>query len=276
MNAAELLTLLGQAWARLLLFPAGLTALLLLWLIELRRAPLPSAEPRRPFAETLTAVVAPWLALALLPLPLLANLSRGTDALLLLVLFEWPRWLAAASDIHYGDAAAQQRGVARLAALLNTAPVVIFAVLLLVAVHGTLETRNLLRLPPDAGSIDQLRFWGGAIGLTLALPGMLEVGAFALGRTTDPLLRVGLYLRSFGLLLLTALPWMSLLRDANGPIAWLLPLPPLLLLLLVWGADRAGRSHTALQWARGYSALAALLLIGVLLSAAAALQQRLQ
>ena len=109
MTANELLALLGRAWSRLLIYPGGLAAFGLVWLISTlqNRVSSPSA-PHPPFPSpvagsgeppqrrgegsllALSSVVLPWLALALLPLPLAVTLPRQIDIVVALALLEWP------------------------------------------------------------------------------------------------------------------------------------------------------------------------------------------
>src|SRR6476659_1407835 len=79
-TANELLALLGRAWSRLLIYPGGLSAFGVIWLIFSLRRRFPfkeasrrhpaSQSPRHLVALSRSAVILPWLALALLPLPL--------------------------------------------------------------------------------------------------------------------------------------------------------------------------------------------------------------
>src|SRR3954447_26825686 len=93
-TANELLALLGRAWSRLLIYPGGLAAFGIVCLISMlqnREPPreyptenrgtaeprtthrVPDQEPDRQEGSqflVLSSVVLPWLALALLPLPL--------------------------------------------------------------------------------------------------------------------------------------------------------------------------------------------------------------
>src|SRR5262249_32113737 len=85
-TANELLALLGRAWSRLLIYPGGLTAFGLAWLIHALQNREPRTTQRVPDREpdrldgsgfwVLGSIVLPWLALALLPLPLAVALPR--------------------------------------------------------------------------------------------------------------------------------------------------------------------------------------------------------
>src|SRR3954449_5373591 len=76
-TANELLALLGRAWSRLLIYPGGLSAFGLIWLISmLQHRSIGAPECHLGFRSessrllVLGSIVPPWLALALLPLPL--------------------------------------------------------------------------------------------------------------------------------------------------------------------------------------------------------------
>src|SRR6266508_6847510 len=138
LTANELLALLGRAWPRLLIYPGGLTTFALLWLIgriknqepRTKNNPtnpglsLDEGDERRTNDERRTtnddervrwsvvgssldmsAVVLPWLGLALLPLPGAAGISRQTDLITVLALLEWPLLLAIVAELRESDAA---------------------------------------------------------------------------------------------------------------------------------------------------------------------------
>src|SRR3954470_2484951 len=129
-TANELLALLGRSWSRLLIFPGGLTAFGLVWLMGTLPNREPRTENREPRTENsidehsgdsrsgalwvvLSSVALPWLALALLPLPLAVALPRQIDIVVALTLLEWPNVLAIRQDLREGD-------MLRLAAALNS------------------------------------------------------------------------------------------------------------------------------------------------------------
>ena len=130
----------------------------------------------------ISAVVFPWLGLALLPLPLAVALSRQTDVVVALALLEWPLLLAVARAIWSAGEADQRSGLYRAAAALNSYPTLILATLALAQAAGSFELAALARqpgahAPGDAGTLH----WLGAIAWTLALPPALGLGPFAAG-----------------------------------------------------------------------------------------------
>ncbi len=278
MTANELLALLGRAWPRLLLYPGGLTAFGLVWLMgwsaRRTRGAAADAVPaaQLPRALAISAVALPWLGLALLPLPLAAGLSRQTDLVVVLALLEWPLLLTIAAEFHTATPAGDERAARRLAAALNSYPPLILAGLALAQAAGSLDVGALAR-PPDELTLARVSalHWLGAAAWALALPAALGLGPFAAGPPDLLPLRIGLRLRSLGLAAIAALPWFFLM----GERSWLLLLPALLLAALLWGYDRATAGHPARGWARGYLVLAALLLLALLWAAVAALRDRL-
>ncbi|MDW8213771.1 MAG: hypothetical protein RMJ55_09450, partial [Roseiflexaceae bacterium] len=183
MTIAELLSFLGLAWSRLLIFPGGACVLIAVWLAEAfeRRRAQPALLffPTSWLASPLTAssVVFPWLGVALLPLPGATALSRPIDLVAVIGLLEWPRLLAIAADLQRGNRA---RGVQRLAAALNGYPPLLLSLLIISLGTGTLEVAGLLRIPESAAPLQQTAwFWIGAGALILALPPLIEVGPFA-------------------------------------------------------------------------------------------------
>jgi hypothetical protein len=327
LTANELLALLGRAWPRLLIYPGGLAAFGLIWLIERTKNKEPRTENREPrtgnreprtenrepqnrrtenqAAHPLTrspahpsgrwsvvsgrwsaleasAIVLPWLGLALLPLPRAAGLSRQIDLVAALALLEWPLLLAVAAELRDG-ADARVRAARRLAAALNSYPPLILAALVLASAYGSLETMALAR-PPEASTPARaaLLHWLGASAWLLALPPALGIGAFAAGPPTQRALRLGLRLRALGLVALAALPWFALVAgpDAGGQggidLTWIwLPLPPLGIAALLWGYSRLTAGRSARGWAHAYQVLDAALLLVLLWVAYNALQARL-
>jgi hypothetical protein len=314
LTANELLALLGRAWPRLLIYPGGLAAFALVWLIgrtknqeprtknnptnpglsldegdERRKDTIdrtPTNYEREPWSVVgspldMSAVVLPWLGLALLPLPGAAGISRQTDLITVLALLEWPLLLAIVAELRESDAAWPRR----LAAALNSYPPLILATLVLTSTGGSFDMTALAR-PPDADTplSAALVHWIGAIAWLLALPPALAIGAFAAGMPDQRTLRTGLRLRTVGLVAIAALPWFPLVGganmapggpSANGP-AWLwLPLAPLLIVALLWGYSRLTARHSARRWARAYLAFDAALLLVLLWAAYTALQARL-
>ncbi len=300
--------MLGRAWSRLLIYPGGLAAFGILWLMLglPRRVLHNTAAPRHPVAPSPhhsailsgSAVVLPWLALALLPLPLTVALPRQLDIVVALALFEWPNLLAIGQELRAG-------GVRRLAATLNSYPPLILATLALAQSSNSLELAALARVPSDTASMSTLTLhWLGVIALALALPPALGLGPFADDRPFDPAqdgrpttdgdeafppspignsplrypcrpspILIGLRLRALGLVTLAALPW----AGAEGTGLALLRMfgAAALIAALLWGFDRLTRGQAARRWAWAYLGLNAVLLLALLGAAYLALQLRL-
>src|SRR4029079_5350517 len=86
----------------------------------------------------LSAIVLPWLGLALLPLPHAAAISHQTDLIAVLALLEWPLLLTLAAELS-GCGAPPQRALSRLAAVLNGYPSLILATLVLISAAGPVD-----------------------------------------------------------------------------------------------------------------------------------------
>src|SRR5260221_8141042 len=86
----------------------------------------------------LSSIVMPWLALALLPLPLAVALPRQIDIVVALALLEWPNLLAIRQDL-------RAAGLRRLTATLNSYPPLILATLTLMQAGNSLELAALPR-----------------------------------------------------------------------------------------------------------------------------------
>jgi hypothetical protein len=245
----ELLALLGRSWSRLLIYPGGLAALAVAWLIgrlqkrasKIDDSPATTGEVSAPQRSALLttwhtiigALVPPWLGLALLPLPPAPGLSRQVDLIVVLALLDAPLLLAIAGEVRAGK-------TRRLAAALNGYPPLVLSVLALAQAAGSFEIAALARVPGDlAPSYARPLHWAGAAALILALPPVLGIGPFASAGTRHasqgreprgqaaffPQLRArwaaglgtlvadpipsGLRLRALGLVLLTALPVMA-------------------------------------------------------------------
>lgn len=280
MTANELLSLLGRAWWPLLVYPGGLSAFVLVGLLSFGKKFL-GDSPTDPFSEaqrharaggaSASAVAVPWLALALMPLPRAASISRPLDAMVLLALLEWPLVLAVAADARATDTARWQQAARRLTAVLNGYPSLLLALLALAWSGGSLQLGALARPPADLAPLATVVLhWFGAATLVLALPPVLGLGPFAAGSPRDPALQIGLRLRLLGLVALAALPWFPLL----GTRAWLLPLPPLVIGMLLWLWHRCARG-AARRWAVAYNVLAAVQLLALLALALDALRLRI-
>lgn len=279
MTIAELLSLLGLAWLRLLIFPSGLFALGIVLALEWATARTSGGMPKYDDIGILSAsaLILPWLGLALLPLPLAAPLARPIDLIALIALLEWPRLLAIAAALRSNNRARTLSGVRRLGGALNSYPPIILAALVMAHATGTLESAGLARLPAaDTAPLEYAWFWAGALALTLALPPLLELGPFA-GGADHGMIRLAMRLRALGIILLAALPWLAPLARDDTPtlLRLLLPAPPLLLAALLWAFHRATGGHSVMRWARVYLGYD-LALLGLLLAAGLlALRERL-
>ena len=183
MNANELLTLLGLAWSRLILYPGGLAAFALIWLSARAKNRELRAGSQflvlRSRFSIFSSIAAAWLGLALLPLPAAAPMSRTTDIVVVLALLEWPQFVAIARELHGADAHIQRAGARRLAAALNSYPTLLLATLALAQPAGSLEIAALARQPSETvESSLQALHWLGAATWTLALAPLS--GAWAL------------------------------------------------------------------------------------------------
>jgi formate hydrogenlyase subunit 4 len=243
----------------------------------------------------------PWLALALLPLPLAVALPRQIDIIVALALLEWPQLLAIGQRLRAGD-------TRRLAAALNGYPPLILATLALAQPAGSLEVAALARLPGDLASESaKALHWLGALALALALPPALGIGPFAdeprpttdtrqinhkrlerrsslrgwvsirhsvAGAFAAGAIEIGLRLRGLGLVALAALPWSGTQDDSGWALLRMLA-AAILIAALLWGYDRLAREQPARRWARAYLAFDATLLLALMWAAYQALQARL-
>ncbi|KPV47055.1 hypothetical protein SE17_42790, partial [Kouleothrix aurantiaca] len=177
MNPGELLGLLGLAWPRLFLYPAGLAALLLATVLRRR-------DVRPTLSLPLHAAAMPWLGLALLPLPFARPLGRGVDLLVAVALLEWPQLLALRLLLRAANPATRAAGIRRLAAEVNGLVLLALAGLALATAAGTFDLAPMMRLPATARppELEALR-WLGALGLIAALPPLLGLGPFAASQT---------------------------------------------------------------------------------------------
>ena len=302
MTVNELLALLGRAWPRLLIYPGGLVAFGLVWLLVRTkhrdpRTSRPTNDERRttnddtgkiqpnsqfsilnPWLD-LSAIVLPWLGLALLPLPHTAAIGRQTDLIAVLALLEWPLLLTIAAELNDGGRPPQSR----LAAMLNGYPPLILASLVLISAAGSFDLAVLARAPSEE-TPDRIALlhWLGAAAWLLALPLLLGVGVFASRAPAARALQIGLGLRAVGLVAIAALPWFPVVvtADENASVTadarWLLlPLPLLLIAGLLWGFARLTVGQSPRKWARAYMVLDIALLLVLLWAAYTALQARL-
>jgi hypothetical protein len=285
LTASELLVLLGRAWSRLLLYPGGLAPFAIVWLITRTE----NREPRtdeitRVLGSRLTvrvpvlamsAVVLPWLGLALLPLPLAVTLSRQTDLVVVLALLEWPLLLTIAEGLRGDPGSNYQTAVRRLAAALNSYPALILATLALAQSGGSFELLALARWPGDMASTSaRALHWAGAVAWALALPPALGLGPFAVCPPEQRALRLGLRLRSIGLVAIAALPWLGDREWTGATVVWL-PLPPLAIAAALWAYHRLTAGQSPRRWARVYAALDVALLLALLWAASMVLRARI-
>jgi len=202
---SELLGAIGLAWPRLLLYPGGVFALVASWLLGgwLARCGCgPTAQGRAGLGAP-GALVAPLVALALLPLAPARSFPYGLDLVVALVLLEWP-WAM-------GWSAQRREELARAYAPL------LVAGLGLVEACGGLELTRLLRWPEPL--VAQLLLGASAALWLAALPRLLASGPGGLaGR-----------LRALGLLLVATLPLLGALAATLARLlptelaGWLLP-----------------------------------------------------
>ncbi len=301
MTLAELLALLGRCWSRLFLYPGGLGLLIALLLINreslwlglsnsravaksqaqdpavdltpgssLLRRGVPSGRGEVKTKINLagiTALAAPWLGLALLPLPLAVSVGRSVDLVFALALLEWPRVLVAIREAHSGQ-------ITRLAAALNSYPPLIAALLLLAMPSGSFDIATIGQSPGDTASLLLVAVhWLGAFGIILALPPLLGIGPFTSPPPEEPLARLGLIVRAIGLVAIGTLPWAGLIPEA---LRWLLPFPILAIVLVTWGLHRIGKQQAALPWAQALLWLCAAEVVMLLLASVEGLALRLQ
>lgn len=275
MTLAELLALLGRSWSRLVLYPGGLALLgsLLFLGYQTRRgaggrwSTQTSGLDQPPNLVDLTMIAAPWLGVALMPLPLAASVGRSLDVVVALALLEWPRLLLAIREAHAGQ-------VGRLAALLNSYPPLIGALLLLALPGGSLDLGSIGQPPGTATSqLSIAGYWFGSLALILALPAVVGLGPFAHPPPLSSAARLGLALRASGMVALAGVPWAGLIPEA---LRWLLPLPLIVLLVGCWAFNRRFKQKAALPWAQALLWLCAIELTIVLLASVEGLSLRLR
>lgn len=165
----ELLSTLGLLWSRLLLYPGGLAALGLAWLLNrLVAAPASAATGPAPSLLDLTAIAAPLIVLALLPLPGSA-LPLGLDLPLALMLLEWP---ALAHHACHGTAQTWMQRQRSVYAVLVLAGIV------LISSAGGLDLAALAQAPAAGAGLALLAgATGWSIAATLAVDAAMYRGA---------------------------------------------------------------------------------------------------
>jgi hypothetical protein len=286
MTLAELLALLGRYWSRLLIYPGGVGVLIACLLVYRQSATPRQDRCRRDGCQTLrrgfstavfisgrltatelTVLAAPWLGLALLPLPLAGSVGRSVDLVFALVLLEWPRLLVAIHEAESGQ-------IPRLAALLNSYPPYIGALLLLAVPGGSLDVATIGQAPGETASqLVIAAHWFGAVAGVMALPALLGLEPFHSSPPESLLLRLGLEVRAVGIVALVALPWAGLIPEA---LRWLLPLPVVAVVGVAWGLQRIGRQRATLPWAQALLWLCAAEVVVLLLAGAEGFALRLR
>lgn len=290
LTMTELLVLLGRAWSRLLVYPGGVSAFAIIWLItylQLRIGPSLSPHAFHPKYTSLThpstghslhtvvsisAVVLPWISLALLPLPLAPTMERPVDVLVLFALLEWPFVLTIATEVRSSNVHVQQNGWRRLANVLNGYPCLVLALLLLVPASRSLQLDQLTRLPGmDAGSVIVVAWIFGVCSLVVSLPPILGLGPFATAAPGDFGLCTGLRLRGVGLVVLALFPLLGLLES----YLWVFLLACGLATCYLIAFIRLAGRWEAKQWSTGYALLSLVQLVVLLAVSAVVLQDRL-
>jgi hypothetical protein len=287
MSLNELLALLGRSWSRLLVYPGGLSMLLVLLAVAGVRGRIRSWHPadllnllRQPLRRwrELSALVVPWLALAFMPLPRAVSLSFQFDLLLLLFLCEWPLWLCIADELPEQP----QQGIRRLSNALNAYPLLIVSCLCFAAAYGTIEASVLGRAPDENTSLRTWwAFWLGALGLLASLPVLLQIGPFYVDLPTNPYLAWGLGIRQIALAAFVSMPWYSVVArieveyQAEADFSWIgMAIPMLGIALLIWLILRVPSTQRK-GWAWAYFALSIALLAALWYLSFDVLQTRL-
>ena len=264
----------GGQWRRLLLYPGGLTALVVvlagwaLWRIVVGRARprlVASSPPWQPL--DLLALAGPSLALALLPLPQAAELRSPLDLPTAWLLCDLP--LALAIFRGWRGAAQHQIQAARLALGWLVALPLLAAVLVVIGSRTNSFTVADLPRIFEAGPAG----WLVQAGWLLALLAGLQLGPWLAGSGAG-VSGLGLALRRaghVGLLSVAALElWPSVAPTANGWPAALLRdgrVPAALTAGAIWVLlgllHRLGRGRSAVLWGRVLWALALALLLTI-------------
>ncbi len=263
----ELFGTLGLAWPRLLLYPGGLSAMLIAWLLERLTQPrsahrsgvVEQAASWRAVFGALSAVAAPLVFISLLPLPGAVSYSFTLDLLTALALLEWPYLLLLSQRAR--DSAADK-------GLIES-----YVLMLLAALLWAQGGKSLLigAVIPKKEEMALLLALCGALGWTVALLHLLSRGPLATQRVSGGL-GWGLRLRALGQILLATLPWSGLLGD--NP--WLLPVPPLIVALLLGGMRRWHQRIPSRYWHRILQGVAIGLIALMLWASGVALQAELR
>lgn len=201
----ELFGALGLAWPRLLIYPGGLFALTLAWLVGLAGSAAHAPDSEMPLQ--VSALVMPLVAISMLPLPYAVEFAYGPDLIVTLALLDWPLLLMLARN--------PQTPLMQKGALLEHYMLILLSVAVLSAESGNLGLGELAAGPAE-DLWAQLRRIIASLGWGLAL----LVGEVR--RVENWALR----LRLVGHLLIAGLPWLWLF----GERPWLGATVPALLL----------------------------------------------
>ncbi|GAB4130344.1 MAG: hypothetical protein Fur005_03960 [Roseiflexaceae bacterium] len=242
MNPTDLIALLGRTWPRLVLFPAGVSALavaalLIWWQYRVHNQPLVwDCQPFGSVAQ-LSVIALPWLGLALLPIPLASDIGRSIDVVVALACLEWPRFWW---HMQQRAAVAMPDRIGRLLQIPGVVGTVLACILLALPTNS-FDLPSLMAVPNRSGPMTgQIGHWFGAVLLLLVwrelrIPSDLPLFA-----------QVGWAIRSIGLVALAALPWLAFLNEDQ---AWYAPAILVGVGLLAAVIDRFAQHHQQI-WQR--------------------------
>lgn len=214
----EWLGTLGFAWSRLLLYPGGLSALLLAWLLsrlllsrnERQAAHHDNAGPRAVgLAEVIgdiSAFITPLLVMSLLPLPHTQFFAYTPDLPTTLALLEWPRLCVLALTGKRPPSSDPKRWHTLCAGYV----LVLLASLVLAQTSGSLRLDVLTRALESPTPTDVLGRVTGALGWSIAVLPLLQADTLAMPLLSG-FLDWGMRLRACGYMLLAALAWLPLI-----------------------------------------------------------------
>lgn len=217
----DLLALLGQAWPRLLLYPGGICALLVLWLwLALHKQ---QALLRSTSQSAWLHCVPPLLLISLLPLRGAVELGQSLDLFVALFLVEWPLFQALSSKL-------AKPNEPSLNQLLLGYSLLFPSMLLLADLNDSLllgaQTASLLFWKWDGLALR----WLAVLGWLLALFPLSKLGPFQDERP----LNLGEHIRILGHLALISLLLLALLQE----YVWFMPLVPIGLGLAVYAGEK--------------------------------------
>lgn len=220
----DLLAMLGQAWPRLLLYPGGVCALVVLWLwLALHKQ---QALLRNTSQSAWLHCVPPLLLISLLPLRGAVELGQSLDLFVALCLAEWPLFRALASQTSLNERSLGQ--------ILQGYSLLIPSLLLLADLNNSFLL-GAQTASPIVWKWDELGLrWLAVLGWLLALFPLCKLGPFQDKRS----LGLAEQLRILAHLALISLPLLALLHD----YVWLMPLVPIGLGLAVYAGERWLRS----------------------------------